>query len=342
MTSSPNARRPWRPRRVAITVAVLLGPFAVTPAHAQFDLGGQRAGTSSGTFLKIGVGARAESMGEAFVAVANDPSTIYWNPAGLGALLRGELQVSHVSWPAQINYEHVTWVVPSQKLGGSLALQFGVLSTQLDETTSLQPFGTGRTFTYSDVVVGGAYARRWTDKLLVGFGAKYLREDLGSSIGGPTTSSVMFDIGSIYYLGLGSVRIATSLTNFGSELRPSGDYVSPYTGEVRTYDGFDPPLMFRYGFAFEPLENTQQRLTTSFEIAQPADNSQMIKAGAEWTWNQRLSLRSGYNFNADALKFSAGAGLFAPFGPHRATVDYAYTDGGHLGAVHRLSLGYRF
>jgi hypothetical protein len=331
-----------RPLLVSLLAASALVALLAVPARAQFDLGSQRAGTSSGTFLKIGVGARAVGMGEAFVAVANDPSTIYWNPAGLGSLLRNEVEISHVAWPAQINYEHITWVIPSQKLGGSLALQFGVLSTQMDETTSLQPFGTGRTFTYSDVLIGGAYARRWTDKLLVGFGAKYLHEDLGSAVGGPTTSSIMFDIGSIYYLGLGSVRIATSLTNFGSELRPSGEYVSEYTGEVRTYDGFDPPLMFRYGVAFEPVENAQQRLTTSLEISQPADNSQMIKAGAEWSWKQRLSLRTGYNFNADALKLSAGAGLFAPLGQHRATVDYAFTDGGHLGAIHRLTLGYRF
>ena len=161
-------------------------------------------------------------------------------------------------------------------------------------------------------------------------------------VGGPTTSSVLFDVGSIYYLGLGSVRIATSLTNFGSEMQPSGDYNSPYTGEVRSYDGFDPPMVFRYGLAFEPVENQQQRLTTSFDVSVPADNQQMIKAGAEWSWKNRLALRSGYNFNADALKLSAGAGLFAPIGQHRATIDYAYTDGGHLGAVHRLTLGYRF
>ncbi len=339
MTSDRRARS--AALAVLVAAAALLA-LSAAPARAQFDLGTQRAGTSSGTFLKIGVGARAVGMGESFVAVANDPSTIFWNPAGLGSLLRQEVEISHVSWPAQINYEHVTWVVPSQKLGGSLALQFGVLATEMDETTSLQPFGTGRTFTYSDVLIGGAYARRWTDKLLVGAGVKYVHEDLGSSVGGPSISSVMFDVGSIYYLGLGSVRIATSLTNFGSEMRPGGDYTSPYTGEVRSYDGFDPPMVFRYGLAFEPVENSQQRLTTSFDVSVPADNQQMIKAGAEWTWKQRLALRSGYNFNADALKLSAGAGLFAPLGQHRATIDYAYTDGGHLGAVHRLTLGYRF
>ena len=325
---------------VGMTAALLA--LCVPAARAQVALGGQRAGTASGTFLEIGVGARAVALGESFVAIANDPSAVYWNPAGLASLQRREVAESHVDWPADIHYDHVTLVLPSRKLGGSIALQFGMLATQMQETTELQPFGTGREFWYSDVVVGAAFARRWTDKLLVGAGVKYLREDLGSQVGGPLTKAVLFDMGSIYYLGLGSIRIATSLTNFGSELKPSGQYVSPYSGEIRQFDGYDPPLMFRYGLAFEPIENSQQRVTTSFEVDQPADNSQMIKAGVEWTYRRQFALRTGYNFGADELKYSAGAGFNADFGTMHGTLDYAYTNGGFLGAIQRVSLGMRF
>ncbi len=45
-----------------------------------------------GSFLEIGVGARALSMGSANVAVADDGSAFYWNPAGLASL--GRMQVS--------------------------------------------------------------------------------------------------------------------------------------------------------------------------------------------------------------------------------------------------------
>ena len=328
---------------VLVTVALLV--LGAPAALAQASLGGQRAGTASGTFLEIGVGARAVGLGESFVAIANDPSAVYWNPAGLASLQRREVSESHVDWPADIHYDHVTLVLPSRRLGGSVALQFGMLATQMDETTELDPFGTGRTFWYSDMVVGAAYARRWTDKLLVGAGVKYVREDLGSEVGGPVTKAVLFDMGSIYYLGLGSIRIATSLTNFGSELKPSGNYASTYSanyGEVRQYDGFDPPLMFRYGLAFEPVENAQQRLTTSFQVDQPADNSRVLKAGVEWTYRRQFALRSGYNFGADELKFSAGAGFNTDFGTYHGTLDYAYTNGGFLGAIQRLSLGMRF
>jgi hypothetical protein len=325
-----------------VFAATLVALFAAMPAHAQLSLGGQRAGTSSGTFLQIGVGARAVALGESFVAVANDPSAVYWNPAGLASLQRREVSESHVDWPADIQYDHLTLVLPSRRLGGSVALQFGVLSTQIVETTELAPFGTGREFAYSDMIAGVTYARRWTDKLLVGAGVKYLREDLGSQVGGPLTKAFLFDMGSIYYLGIGSIRIATSLTNFGAELKPEGEYVSPYSGEIRQFDGFDPPLMFRYGVAFEPIENSSQRLTTAFEVDQPADNQQTLKAGVEWSYKRTFALRSGYNFRADELKFSAGAGFTSDFGSLHGTLDYAYTDGGFLGAIQRVSLGVRF
>ena len=337
--------------RLRIACAVLaagLGLGAAAPAHAQFAFGDQRVGTSSGTFLRIGVGARAVGLGEAFVAVANDPSAIYWNPAGLASLQRSEVSLSHTEWPADIRYEHLVYVMPVRKLGGSLGFQLGMLSTEIEETTELAPFGTGRSFYYSDMIAGIAYARRWTDKLLVGVGLKYMHEDLGTDVGGPRTQAFLIDIGSIYYLGLGSVRIATALSNFGSELQPSdpntgsGEWVSPITGEQRTYDGFDPPLLFRYGVAFEPIEATNHRLTASIEANQPADDAQVFKVGVEWSWPRRLALRSGYNFNADELKLSAGAGLFADIGSTKATVDYAFTEGGTLGAIHRLSLGVRF
>lgn len=331
-----------RPARLALALALPAALALAAPARAQFSLGDQRAGTASGTFLKIAVGARATGLGESFVAVANDPSAIFWNPAGLASIQRQELQVNHLSWPGDVNYEHLAYVMPVRRLGGSLAFQLGALSTTLDETSEAHPFGTGRSFTYSDVVAGAAYARRWTDKLLIGAGVKYVREDLGSDVGGPTTGALLVDIGSIYYLGYGSVRIATSLSNFGSSLQPSGNYVSPYTGEVRSYDAFDPPTVFRYGLAFEPIENARQKMTMSLEINQPADNAQLVKTGVEWTWQQRLALRTGYNFNASELKFSAGAGVFANVGQTHGQVDYAYTDGGALGGVHRLSLGLRF
>jgi len=67
-------------RRI-LAVIVIVGALAprVTGAAEIFD----KVGTFDGQFLKIAVGARAEGMGGAFVAVADDPSAVFWNAAGV-------------------------------------------------------------------------------------------------------------------------------------------------------------------------------------------------------------------------------------------------------------------
>ena len=44
-----------------------------------------KIGTTAAPMLKVGIG-RATGMGDAFVAVADDASSAYWNPAGLAQL----------------------------------------------------------------------------------------------------------------------------------------------------------------------------------------------------------------------------------------------------------------
>lgn len=327
---------------LALAFAATLGAaLLATPAMAQ-SVGSERVGTSAGNFLKIGVGARAVGMGESFVAVANDPSTIYWNPAGLGSIVRREGAVSYVQWPSDISYGYISYVAPMEKLGGSIGFQFGLLRTDIEETTELSPFGTGITFTYADWTAGATYGRRLTDRLLVGVGAKFVHEDLGAEVGGTAVNTWLVDIGSIYYLGISSVRIGMCLAHFGPDFTPDGEFKSAATGEVREYDSFNPPTTFRFGVAWEPIEQDRRRLTTSVEFNQPSDNELQGKMGAEFELERRFAVRTGYNFNADELKWSAGAGFQPEFGTVRGTLDYAFTDGGFLGGVHRVTLGVRF
>ena len=41
------------------------------------------------------LGARPQGMGGAFSAIADDANAIYWNPAGLGQILKGEFTFMH-------------------------------------------------------------------------------------------------------------------------------------------------------------------------------------------------------------------------------------------------------
>lgn len=57
-------------------VTVLVNPGLV---YAQ-------SGGDSGSFLRLGIGIRALSMGGAFTSLADDAAAVYWNPAGMGML----------------------------------------------------------------------------------------------------------------------------------------------------------------------------------------------------------------------------------------------------------------
>jgi hypothetical protein len=58
----------------------------VDPEDIAYETDVTRRGSTAGAMLEIGVGARAEAMGGAFVAIAEDPSALYWNPAGITKL----------------------------------------------------------------------------------------------------------------------------------------------------------------------------------------------------------------------------------------------------------------
>ena len=75
--------------------------------------GGARVGepgNSGFVFLRLGNGARASGMGEAFTAVADGATSIYWNPAGMAGVEGVELSVTHTEWLVDIRLEQVSVV----------------------------------------------------------------------------------------------------------------------------------------------------------------------------------------------------------------------------------------
>ncbi len=57
--------------------------------------GAAAGGGSSGAWLGLGAGARAAAMANAFAAVADDPSALFFNPAGLDQIPGGRVQLTY-------------------------------------------------------------------------------------------------------------------------------------------------------------------------------------------------------------------------------------------------------
>lgn len=321
-------------RSTALLILALL--LATSAGQAQLIplLGGQRAGISSLQFLKIGTGARAVGMGEAFIAVANDASSLHYNPAGMVQCDGHEAMFSHTSWVVDLQHEFVAGIYrlsPSDAVG----ISFTALHTEdMEVRTETQPFGTGRYFRYGDIAVGLSYARQLTEQFTFGATIRYVEETIDVL----KTRAVMIDLGTYYWTGLGSTRFSVAVSNFGNNVSPEGTVDLPRGEKLSSFQEYSPPTLFRIGFAFEPIEDDVNRLTASVQLNHPNDNSENLAVGFEYAWNELFFVRGGYKLNVDEEGLTAGAGINAPIGFGRGGVDYAFADFGRLGAVHRITV----
>ena len=346
--------------RALVVLLVLVSGSAA--AQLVPNLGGQRVGISAYQFLKIGADSRGSSMGEAYVAVVNDVSALFWNP---GALVNSEsnpsivrdtaLNASEMSYHGQAIFSHTDWLVGIQHefFGASYFLTsndaIGIAATSLHTdpmsvTTETQPMGTGNYFTYGDVAVAGTYSRRMTDQFSFGATIRYVRETIDVL----HMDGVLIDLGTFYYLGLGTSRFAVVVSNFGANVHPSGMATREDGTTVSNFQSFSPPTMFRLGYAVEPWLDAQNRLTVSIQLNHPNDNAENICVGAEYAYDRMFFVRVGVKrtvgesllgaSTSSAEDFAAGAGVLIPLGVTTASLDYSFANYNDLGAVNRITV----
>jgi hypothetical protein len=328
-------RRLFRTLTAAGLIAVWL-PLLSATADAQLIplLGGQRAGISSLQFLKIGSSARAAGMAESFVALADDASALQYNPAGLVQFAGHQVMFTHTNWLVDLKHEFIGAVYrisPADAVGVSF---ISLHTDDMEVTTETQPFGTGRYFSYGDVALGLSYARALTEQFSFGATVRYVEETIDVL----KTRAFMIDLGTYYRTGLGSTRFSVVVSNFGGNVSPEGSVTLPRRETVSDFQEFSPPTLFRLGFAFEPLQDEVNRITTSVQLNHPNDNSENLALGAEYAWNELFHIRVGYKLNVDEEGITAGAGVLAPVGDVKAGFDYSFAEFGRLGGVHRLTI----
>jgi long-subunit fatty acid transport protein len=302
------------------------------------ELGSQRAGTSSFQFLKIGVGARASAMGDAFVSVSNDITSLYWNPAGLVQFKENGVHISHSEWLVDLRHEFFGGVY---RFGDDNALGLSVTAlhtSAMKRTTEFQPEGNGEFFKFGDLAFGLTFARKMTDKFSFGLTFRYVEETLAEL----KMRGYLFDLGTYYWTGLGNTRFAVAISNFGPQVRPTGSIINT-SGSIKSdFQSFPPPTMFRIGFALDPIDTKNNKLTTSIQLNHPNDNAENFNFGAEYSYKDFVFFRGGYKLNVDSENFSAGVGFKMPVYLTRISADYSVSNFKDLGLAHRFSLNVLF
>jgi len=314
-----------------------------------------KVGTAGLQFLKIGVDARAIGMGEAYTAVTDDISSVYWNPAGLALKPQKQILFSHTQWVADIMYEYFA-ASKVTSLGtfaiSASALHMPAMDVYIEESFDIP---TGEKFYAGDFSAGLTYSSLFTDKFSFGFTAKYLRQNLDLY----SVNGVAVDVGSLYNTKWQNLTIGMSLRNFGPDMKyrldndNDGQYdEDPFDLLDNDHDGkidedrkelpFKLPMNFSLGVATDIFRNENNYLIASFQLDNCVDRMETYNLGAEYSMGI-FKIRSGYQFGLDAAGFSAGFGWKIPLRFAVLDIDYSYTNMRDLSesfikSPHRLSL----
>lgn len=310
-----------------------------------------KVGTSAAPFLGIGAGPRAVSMGGAFVAVASDPTALYWNPSGISRDGRTETLFEHTNYLLGTSYNFFAAVVAIDQdnaIGLSVTnLAYG--STEV--TTVAEQDGTGETWDANDWAIGLTYSRNLTDRFSIAGTAKMIIQQIWRE----SATGYALDAGLLYITPLNNLRIGMEISNFGTDMQLAGEdlliTVSPDETVVGantkipaqyTTAAYPIPLIFRVGLAMDVINSSDNRVTLAVDALHPSDNVQSVNVGGEYCWNNLVSLRAGYKslFIPDSQEgLTLGIGLnYDITNNFNIRFDYGYEDYGLLQNIQKFAL----
>lgn len=318
-----------------------------------------RQGTRGANFLQIGVGARANAMAGAAVASVSGPTAWYWNPAGAGGIEGFSVHASRQDLYTDLDIAHNYAGLAIPLFGNVVGVSWTQLNSgDIERTTPSNPFGDdpilGGSFEWSSTAIGLHLARRLTDRLDVGVGAKYISEGIDRA----STTWYALDMGTQFRTGIYGVTVAGSLLNIGGSARAKGaalervintDQVSPQItlASARTRDT-ELPTAFRFSIGNDVLGTPssllgqrigRHALTTELNFTDAVDTDIQVAFGAEYSWADRFFVRGGKRFYNDdrdvggssgSYGLSGGIGAALPLGGRSLRIDYGYTAVGDL------------
>ncbi|MDZ7373792.1 MAG: type IX secretion system outer membrane channel protein PorV [candidate division KSB1 bacterium] len=316
-------------------------------------------------FLLISPGARASGMGEAFAAVADDATAVFWNPAGLAFQRGREITLMHANWLPQLTndmfFDFAAYRQSVEGLG-----TFGINVTYLNMgkqyiTGEESPDILGE-FTSFDFAVALTYGTLVSKNTAVGVGLRYIRSNLspvgaGAERGEGKANAFAVDLAFLYRAPwLEGFRIGANLSNMG----PKITYIDAAQA--------DPlPTNLKLGLSYDLVNSQYNRLTLAADankllVRRYKDGTSdpfykaiftawtdeplgtefrnmIYSGGVEYVYSNLFALRGGYYYDQEGqVKYATfGAGIQY----HLYRFDFAYVsakEGHPLSDTMRFSL----
>ncbi len=349
------------------TVFFALLTLAIIPAASA-----QRSAKYGSDFLSGGVGARPLGMGGAYVALANDVTAGYWNPAGLGGMYYPEFAYMHAErFAGVVSYDYGSGAFPinSRSSVGLSIIRLGVddipntlNAWDRDRNTPLPNAGDRISrFSYAHYAFFVSYARAVSQNLTVGVSGKMIRGSIGEFA---SSWGYSLDVGMQYRTGplllginlqdatrmlqtwsINEAAFAEAQVNYNEFAIPEGgaEYVLPV---ARLGSGLVLPVgqdnHLTFGLDVDLAFDGQRSYAVN-----TGDVSFHPRFGTEFSYRGVVALRAGINqVNENgagglSLTPAVGGGLHLK----QISVDYGFGDfaglASDLGYSHRISLQLR-
>ncbi len=268
---------------------------------------------------RLTVGARVLGLGNSFAAIADDPSAIFLNPAGLGIIDNWQVASMSGRFINIYDYVELAGVVPTP--WGSFGLGYGGSALEFRYPSSEVVVVGGETRIIATGEVSGKYANTalvlaygkqfdlWQfNDLALGASLKILTQDLqaGTAING-SASGLELDLGGLYPVN-DNLSIALALNNalpaaLGGKLHWTTDTDETFPARLKAGLAYDL-------YKDDPYVDKPNRwLTLAADYDQQVNRPEvpgLLHAGVEWLPHPLLALRAGI----DASDLAYGLGLF--------------------------------
>ena len=294
---------------------------------------GQTGDGGTESNLNFGYGARALSLGGAFTALADDPTAVFWNPAGLEYIYQQNVNFFHTSFWEGIDYDFIGYVYPTLNFG---TFGIGIGRIGVDGIPQLDNSGEpidGNSYSHAEMHMYISGAKKLPFNTTLGVSLKYLRRGFSGLIDRPEYFDTGFgvDIGLLYrpeFLGsrwFQDWSLGIKMTNFLKPSLKEGTQSDQLPFDMKL--GLMKKVRFAGGNYFNVL----------FDIKSVEKKDTRFYLGTEYNFRELGSFRMGINNG----KFAVGAGV------EYKMFQFDYTYGSYsnselLSAVHSFSVSVNF
>ncbi len=268
----------------------------------------EQGGTES-TF-SLGFGARSLALGQAYTALADDPTAVFWNPAGLEYTYRQSATFFHTTLFDAVQYDFLGYSYPTLDLGtfgfGIARLGVGGL---VERSKYNQKLGS---FSNDEYQVYFAYAKKIMWGLTPGISIRWIRQGWNNlSEGNLIETGVGADIGLMYRPEwIGSALVQD--WSFGLNVR------NAFAPQLKVGNQVDElPLTLKFGVMKKFSFSGGGSFRILFDLDQSQNRDMRFHVGTEYNYNNFGMVRVGMNNGNLALGAGVKYSIFS--------LDYGYS-----------------